>query len=191
MLVNELYDTVADEYEELINSPKVNARLIYNLKIIFDKYKIVSGSILDLGCGPGNLATALGKDFTYTGIDISEKMLIKAKDKGYTIISGKIEDGLKKIPDKSFDYIVSLSALYFIEDIKPILFELDRISKKGWLISLAEITDSYAKYFSVHATLYNHTKMDISDLDEDLTFDAWTSPFFGENIRERMIFKKL
>lgn len=191
MLVNKLYDDIADQYEDLINSPKVDAKLICNLERIFDKYNITNGSILDLGCGPGNLATALGKNFSYAGIDISEKMLDKAKEKGYSIIHGKIEDELRKIPDKSFDYVVSLSALYFVKDIEPILLELDRIAKKGWLISLADITDSYAKFFSAHAPLYNHTKENISNVNEDITFDAWTSPNSGEKIRERMIFKKL
>lgn len=185
-----MYDGVADEYEDLINSPKVDAKLVYSLEKIFNKYKIVEGSILDLGCGPGNLATSLGNSFEYTGIDISEKMLSKAKEKGYKVINGKIEQELKKIPDKSFDYVVSLSAVYFIQDIKSILFELDRVAIKGWIISLADITDSYAKYFSVHAPLYNHTKFQISDLSEDITFIAWTSPFSGEEIKERMIFKK-
>jgi ubiquinone/menaquinone biosynthesis C-methylase UbiE len=190
MQVNELYDSVADEYEELINSPKVNAKLVFNLKKIFDKYKITQGSILDLGCGPGNLKTTLGGNFSYTGVDISEKMLNMAEKKGYKIINGKIEEELKKMPDKSFDYIVSLSAIYFIEDIKFVISELDRVSKKGWLISLADITESYAKYFSIYAPLYNHTKLVIPNLQEDITFVAWTSPRSGEQMKERMIFIK-
>jgi ubiquinone/menaquinone biosynthesis C-methylase UbiE len=190
MNVDKLYDSVADEYEDLINSPKVNAKLVYNLEKIFKKYNIVSGSILDLGCGPGNLATSLGNSFVYTGIDVSERMLSKAKEKGYEVIRGKIEQELKKIPDKSFDYIVSLSAIYFVEDIALTLSELDRISIKGWIISLADITESYAKYSSVHAPLYNHTKLKINDLNEDVTFMAWTSPYSGEEIKERLIFKK-
>ncbi len=188
MQVDKLYDSVADEYEELINSPKVNAQLMFQLKNIFDKYGITGGSILDLGCGPGNLSTTLVQNFIYTGIDISEKMLLKAKEKGYDIIKGKIEDLLKTIPSKSFDYVVSLSAFYFIKDINSLIPELDRIAKKAWLISLADITETYAKAFSIHAPLYNHTKIKFDHLDEDITFIAWTSPFSGEVIRERMVF---
>lgn len=191
MQVDKLYDSVADKYEDLINSSKVNAKLIYNLEKIFDKYKITNGSILDLGCGPGNLATSLGKNFVYTGIDISEKMLNKAKEKGYKVIRGKIEEELGKLPNKSFDYVVSLSAFYFLKDIKSILPHLDRVARKGWIISLADITESYKKYFSIYAPLYNHTKIKISGIKEDKTFIAWTSPFFGEKIKERMIFKSL
>lgn len=189
MRVDKLYDSIAGEYEELINSPKVNAQLIPNLINIFNKYKVHKGSILDLGCGPGNLQTALGNTFSYTGMDISEEMLKKAKQKGYKIIKGKIEDELRKIKDKSFDYVVSLSALYFVKNITPVISEIDRIAKKGWLISLADITPSYAKYFSVHSPVYNHTKITINNLDEDKTFFAWASPFSGEKINERMIFK--
>ena len=189
MLVNELYDSVADEYEGLINSSKVNAQLVSKLKEIFDKYKITVGSILDLGCGPGNLKTTLGDNFSYTGIDVSKNMLEKAKQKGYRVINGKIEDQLGKMPDKSFDYIVSLSTFHFIKDIGSMISELDRIAVKGWIISLADVTESYARYFSVYAPLYNHTKILIPDLQEDETFLAWTSPFSGEKINERMVFK--
>ena len=190
MKVEELYDGVAREYEDLINSPKVNAKLLYNLKNIFDKYKIVDGSILDLGCGPGNLKTILGNNFSYTGIDISPKMLEIAKEKGWKTIKGKIEDEIKKIADKSFDHVISLSAIYFIKDIDFIISELNRITRNGWIISLADITPKYAEYFSIYAPLYNHTGLKIDDLSEDLFFDAWTSPNSGDLIKERIIFKK-
>ncbi len=190
MQIDKLYDSVADEYEELIQSPKVDAKLIYNLEKIFHKYGINGGSILDLGCGPGNLAASLGKNFTFTGIDISEKMLHKAQEKGYEIIHGKIEEELQNIPDKSFDYIVSLSALYFVKDIKSVLLELNRIAIKGWIVSLANITKSYAEHFSIHGPLYNHIALRVNDLYEDVTFIAWTAPYSGEKIEERIIFRK-
>lgn len=60
-----------------------------NLKKIFLKYKITRGKILDVGCGLGNLKTALGGTFSYAGIDISEEMLSKAKEKRYDTIYGK------------------------------------------------------------------------------------------------------
>ncbi|MFA7252663.1 MAG: class I SAM-dependent methyltransferase [Candidatus Paceibacterota bacterium] len=191
MRVDELYDSVAGEYEELINSPEANSKLAYNVKYIFDKYNITSGSILDIGCGPGNLKVTLGDNFNYTGIDFSEKMILKAKEKGYKTIYGNMSDCLRLIPDKSFDYSVSISALHFIRDIDFIISELNRISTKDWLITLANVTENYTKKFPINEPMYNHSKIVLSDVQEDVLFDAWNSPLTGERIIERMIFKKL
>lgn len=192
MQVSELYDSVADEYEELINSPKVNSQLLNNLKDIFLKYGINNGHILDSGCGPGNLKTTLGNNFSYTGIDVSAGMLSKAKEKGYITIHGKIEEKIKVIPDKSFDYVVSLSALHFVKNIKDVISKIERISKKGWLISLANVTETYSKQFSVSTIepIYNHTNIVLDNITEDRFFEAWTSPSTGEKISERMIFRR-
>ena len=189
MKISEFYNKVAPVYENLINSPKINAKLTGEAKKVFLKYKIVEGSILDVGCGPGNLKTAFGDKFLYTGVDISESMLLKAKEKGYVTIYGRIEDVLKEIPDKSFDYVISLSALHFVKDINSVLKEFDRISKKGWLVSLLDVTENYTKDFLVDEPIYNHSKIVLPDTSEDFLFDAWISPA-QEQMRERMIFKK-
>lgn len=193
MGIKDFYNKVAPVYEELISSHEVDAKLLPNLKKVFDKYSITNGSILDLGCGPGNLKSTLGNSFSYTGIDISEQMLQQAQLRGYRIIYGFLEQELLKIPDKSFDYVVSLGMLHFIKDIDFIFSEINRIARKGWCISLADVTENYKNYFysMEQALVYNHTKSFIANLDEDITFDAWTSPGSKERIKERLVFKKI
>ena len=190
MNIAEFYDKISSKYEELITSPQVNAQLTSNLKNVFSKYKIFNGTILDVGCGPGNLKSVLGNEFIYTGIDISNEMLLKAKEKGYETIYGKIEELLSKIPSKSFDYIVSLSALLFVKDINSVFIEFDRISKKGWIATLADITPNYSKYFPIDEPIYNHSKIDLSGFKEDFYLPPWVSLTTGDKIRERMIFKR-
>jgi len=75
MDVKDFYNKISSKYEELIASPKTDAKLHENLLNILIKHSIDSGSILDVGCGPGNLKNYLGDNFTYTGIDISDEML--------------------------------------------------------------------------------------------------------------------
>lgn len=191
MSIRDFYNKVAPVYEELISSPLVDAKLLPSLKKVFEKCSITEGSILDVGCGPGNLQNVLGNSFSYTGIDISEQMLQRAHMKGYNIINGLIEKELLLIPDKSFDYVVSLSALHFVEDIRSIISEINRISRKGWIISFANITENYKEYFSPYAPVYNHSNIHIEGIQEDVTFEAWMSPGAKETIKERLIFKKI
>lgn len=190
MRISEFYDKISNQYEELINSPQLNAQLTINLKKIFLKHKITTGKILDVGCGPGNLKTSLGDGFSYTGIDISEDMLLKAKEKGYETVYGKIEEKLSQIHSKSFDYIVSLSVLHFVKDINSIFKEFDRIAKSGWIVTLADLTPNYIKRFPVDEPMYNHSKLNLFGFQDDFYLPPWISITTGDKISERMIFKK-
>ena len=188
MKIKEYYNNVASKYEELINSPQIDAHIMDEVKKIFIKYRITQGKILDVGCGPGNLKTALGENFSYTGIEIAENMIAKAREKGYEIIPGQMEDVLAQIPDKSFDYVICTSVLYFVKDIEPVLLEFERISKKGWMITLVEVTGHYAKNSPVDEPIYDHSNILIPGAVEDFSFYAWTSPR-GEKMTERLVCK--
>jgi SAM-dependent methyltransferase len=88
------------------------------------------GSILDLGCGPGNTANELGKD-TYTkyvGVDISEEALAKARKRTEANERGSrnsfvCSDFLAYRPEQRFDVILFRESMYHIplSKVKPIL----------------------------------------------------------------------
>lgn len=69
-------------------------------------------SVLDLGCGSGRLATALGKQMKieYTGIDVVQPLLDYAKTRAprnYKFIKSQT---LKvPVPDRSFDFVCAFS----------------------------------------------------------------------------------
>ncbi len=189
MKTKELYNSIASEYEELISSPQVNARLLEDVQKIFSKHDLFAGSILDVGCGPGNLKSILGDGFSYTGIDCAEKMLEIAEGRGYGVILGNIEDEISKIPNKSFDYIVSISALYFVSDVQKMLSEFERIARKGYLITLADLTQNYIDKFPVEERLCNHSRVEILNTAEDIWTKPWISIKTGDEIRERMVLK--
>jgi len=193
MKANEFYNKISNNYEDFINSPEINAKLNDRLIDIFDKYNIKSESILDVGCGPGNLESYLGKEFNYTGIDIADKMLILAKGRGYKTILGKIEDVLPKIESNSYDYVIAVSSLHFVKDIDFVLKEFERIAVKGFLITLDRMTDQYKQGFSsvVDDPVFDHFQVKIKDLAEDFSFDVWISPRGGEVMKVRMVFKIL
>jgi ubiquinone/menaquinone biosynthesis C-methylase UbiE len=189
MKIDEFYDSVASEYENIINSPEVNAKLMPKIKELFIKYNITEGSILDVGCGPGNLKSVLGDKFNYTGIDVSEKMLFEAKEKGYQVIKGRTEDEITKIHDKSVDYIISSSTLHVVKDLNTVIENFDRIANKGWLITLPDITENFMKNFPVDEPLYNHVNFPIMGVKEDIIIHGWTSPSANEDINERVVMR--
>lgn len=88
------------------------------------------GSILDLGCGPGNTANELALDAyqSYIGVDISEAALAKAVKR--TRECGRIEknrfvnsDFLSFEPNSKFDIILFRESMYHIPygQVLPIL----------------------------------------------------------------------
>jgi SAM-dependent methyltransferase len=79
------------------------------------------GSILDLGCGPGNTANELAENAygTYLGLDISEEALAKATAR--TKACGRTQknrfttgDFLAFEPDEKFDVILFRESMYHI-----------------------------------------------------------------------------
>jgi SAM-dependent methyltransferase len=88
------------------------------------------GSILDLGCGPGNTANELAADAytTYVGVDISEAALAKAvkrteKDGRAGKNSFACSDFLSYQPTQKFDVILFRESMYHVplNKVRPIL----------------------------------------------------------------------
>ena len=85
-----------------------------------EKY-LKNGSILDLGCGPGNTANELDASTyrTYVGVDISEAALTKATRR--TRENGRTEknrfvcaDFVSYVPTQQFDVILFRESMYHV-----------------------------------------------------------------------------
>jgi ubiquinone/menaquinone biosynthesis C-methylase UbiE len=75
--------------------------------------------ILSVGCGPAIIEGKLSKlGFNVTGLDISAEALKCAPDSVRTI-AGMAED--MPFPDASFDALIYIASLQFIEDYKKVL----------------------------------------------------------------------
>jgi 2-polyprenyl-6-hydroxyphenyl methylase/3-demethylubiquinone-9 3-methyltransferase len=79
------------------------------------------GSILDLGCGSGNTGCELdaGVYRDYTGVDISEVALAKARQRSAEIQRAgrnrySQSDILTYVPDRSYDVILFRESIYYI-----------------------------------------------------------------------------
>lgn len=89
--------------------------------------------VLDLGCGDGTLFSKLvdEKKITGVGVEINQDEVIKALDKGVSVIQGDIDEGLKQFPDGSFDYAILNQTLQSTEKPDLVVDEMLRVAKKA------------------------------------------------------------
>lgn len=116
---NSYGDNVRAESYSKLEFPNTYFLAFRDLAAIIFKY--VNGNrALDFGCGTGRSTRFLTNlSFETTGIDISEEMVMKAKEKDgegdYKLIN---KDGFDSIKERSFDLILSSFTFDNIPDIK-------------------------------------------------------------------------
>ena len=91
-----------------------------------------NASVLDLGCGSGELLSLLIKEKGARGhgIEISVEEIYKCIAKGLNVLHGDIENGLADYRDQSFDYVVLNQSLQQILRVEPVLKDALRVGKK-------------------------------------------------------------
>ncbi|MEE8322574.1 MAG: methionine biosynthesis protein MetW, partial [Candidatus Bathyarchaeia archaeon] len=74
-------------------------------------------SVLDLGCGDGELLADLvaKKNVTACGIDIDEQAIYKCVARGLSVFQQDIDTGLSEYSDQYFDYVILKQSLQQIQ----------------------------------------------------------------------------
>jgi ubiquinone/menaquinone biosynthesis C-methylase UbiE len=101
-----------------------------------------SEAILDAGCGTGIFTVdILASGSRVVGLDISLPMLKYAEKKLHRLPFQRVLGDMSYLPflESSFDKVVSVTALEFIEDAKEAVGELFRVTKKGGTIVVATL----------------------------------------------------
>lgn len=102
----------------------------------------LKGEILEIGVGTGKNLEYYHKDAIVTGVDLSAKMLEKARIK-----QGNLKNNIKliqmdaqqlKFLNNSYDYVVCTFLLCSVPDPVKAIKEMDRICKKGGKILMIE-----------------------------------------------------
>ncbi len=91
-------------------------------------------SVLDLGCGDGELLSALVRErkARAQGIEIDEQAIYRCVAMGLSVLHGDIDTGLPEYSDKSFDYVVLNQSLQQVKSPDTVLREALRVGK--WVI---------------------------------------------------------
>jgi len=89
-------------------------------------------SVLDLGCGSGDLLYLLIKEKKIhgQGIEIDEQEIYKCVAKGLNVFHGDIDSGLAEFSDRSFDYVVLNQSMQQILHVDKVLTDALRVGKK-------------------------------------------------------------
>jgi homoserine O-acetyltransferase len=91
-----------------------------------------NSSVLDIGCGDGELLAKLAEDKNIKGegIELDEELILACVDRGISIIQHNVEQGLENYADQSYDYVILSQTVQTIQNTNNVFKELLRVGKK-------------------------------------------------------------
>lgn len=145
-----LFDAFAENYEQTMQN--INYSAIAKLKEL--NFTPI-GKVLDLGCGTGLVGQALKSDKnSFTGVDISQKMLNLAASKG--VYADLIKDDIVNFLScnkLSFDFYIALDVFEYIDDFAKIT---TLIKNKPFIFTIENAPDEVSSYQLNASGRYKH-----------------------------------
>lgn len=138
-----LFDEWPEKYDNWFTTPIGALVKKYEAELLLDLLGPRSGeTILDAGCGTGIFTLdILASGAHVIGLDISLPMLRRAREKAGDFPLRMVLGNILHLPfpENSFDRMLSVTALEFIEDGQGAVRELFRVTKRGGLIVVATL----------------------------------------------------
>jgi ubiquinone/menaquinone biosynthesis C-methylase UbiE len=149
---------------------------------------VASGRLLDVGCGPGNIALKIANRWPgvrVVGVDFSRNMILAARAAADTQrLSARAEffaGDAKKLPfpDGAFDFVFSNSVLHHLRDPVGMLDEMARVVKPGGIVLLRDLRRPGRLIFPWHVRWYGRH---YSGLMRKLFTDSVRAAYTGEEL---------
>ncbi|MEI7701875.1 MAG: methionine biosynthesis protein MetW [Planctomycetia bacterium] len=92
--------------------------------------------VIDLGCGDGRLMQRLNHELgcDVLGIEVEHQNIVSVIRRGLPAIEADLNEGLKDIPDGSFDFAVLSQTLQQVRNPRKLLMEMLRVAKRGLVV---------------------------------------------------------
>jgi ubiquinone/menaquinone biosynthesis C-methylase UbiE len=140
---NALFDEWPEKYDQWFTTPIGSLVKKYESELISDLLMPCPGAvILDAGCGTGVFSIdILSSGSLVIGLDISLPMLRRAKEKfgGYPFYPVLGDISTLPFREDTFDKVISITAIEFIQNAKKCVAELFRVTKRGGVVAVANL----------------------------------------------------
>jgi len=91
-----------------------------------------NSTVLDIGCGDGELLAnlAVDKNVKGEGIELDQDLVLACVDRGLPIVQHDVEQGLENYAGKSYDYVILSQTVQTVKNPEKVFAELLRVGRK-------------------------------------------------------------
>lgn len=148
--VKQIFDQYADTFDKNLvedlayNTPTLLCDMLMpfitnTTTAVDDPKRPGDHSALDLGCGTGLIGGLIAKECaSLVGVDLSPKMLEKAKARGYSsLVVAEIGAFLAQAAPRSYDLVIAADVFVYIGNLASVFIETSRVTKAGGIFAFS------------------------------------------------------